>query len=69
VHTSLINDRKDIGRLVEKLMTKRKKKETKVSEIAVSWDMTDEEAEEIKASISQVWGTWKPQKQSFQIAN
>jgi hypothetical protein len=60
----IINDRKDIGRLVEKLMTERKKKETKVSDITGSWDITDEEAEEIKASIGQVWETWKPQKQS-----
>jgi cell division ATPase FtsA len=50
-------------------MPKRKEKETKVSDIAGSWDITAEEAEEIKTSISQMLETWKPQKQSFKIAN
>ena len=40
-------------------MTKGKR----ITDLAGSWDITDEEAEEIKAAISQVWETWRPQKQ------
>jgi len=45
-------------------MTKGKKKGNKVSNLASSWDVTDEEEEEIKTAISQMWGKWKPQKES-----
>jgi hypothetical protein len=41
----------------------QRKKGKKITDLAGSWDITDEEAEEIKASISQVWETWRPQKQ------
>lgn len=34
----------------------------KITDLAGSWDVTDEEAKEIKASISQAWETWKPRK-------
>ena len=43
---------------------KQREKGKKITDLAGSWDVTDEEAEEIKASISQAWETCKPQKQS-----
>jgi predicted CopG family antitoxin len=45
-----------------KHLIKRRKKGLKISDLAGSWDLTDEEAKEIKSSISQAWETWKPQK-------
>ena len=46
-----------------KHLIRRKEKGRKITDLAGSWDLSDEEAEKIKASISQVWETWKPQKQ------
>ena len=46
-----------------KHLIRQREKERKITDLAGSWDVTDEEAEEIKTSISQVWETWKPQKQ------
>lgn len=51
-----------IEEAMKHLINKRKKGK-KITDLAGSWDVTDEEAQEIKASISQVWETWKPKKQ------
>ena len=45
-----------------KHLINRRKKGTKISDLAGSWDLTDEEVKEIKASIIQAWEKWKPQK-------
>lgn len=45
-----------------KHLINRKKKGTKISDLAGSWDLTDEELTEIKASINKAWEEWKPQK-------
>lgn len=46
-----------------KHLINQNKKGKKITDLAGSWNVTDEEAEEIKASIVQVWETWKPQTQ------
>jgi predicted CopG family antitoxin len=46
-----------------KHLIKRRKRGTRISDLAGSWDVTDEELKEIKFSISQAWEKWKPQKQ------
>ncbi len=38
------------------------KKGTKITDLAGSWEVNDEELVEIKASISQAWGKWKTQE-------
>ena len=43
-----------------KHLIRRSKKGKKISDLAGLWDMSDEEAEEIKTSINQAWETWKP---------
>jgi dissimilatory sulfite reductase (desulfoviridin) alpha/beta subunit len=44
-----------------KQLIKRNKKGRIISDLAGLWkDVSDEEAEEIKASINKVWETWKP---------
>ena len=42
-----------------KQLTKRRKKGTKISDLAGSWKMSDREAEEIKATIDKAWKNWK----------
>ncbi len=44
-------------------LTKRRKKGAKISDLAGSWKMTDQEAEEMKTAISEAWKNWKPQEQ------
>lgn len=51
-----------IEEAMKHLINKRRKGK-KITDLAGSWNITDEEAKEIKASISQVWETWKPKKQ------
>lgn len=51
-----------IEEAMKHLINKRKKGK-KITDLAGSWNITDEEAKEIKSSISQVWETWKPKKQ------
>jgi hypothetical protein len=51
-----------IEEAMKHLINKRRKGK-KITDLAGSWNITDEEAQEIKASISQVWETWKPKKQ------
>ena len=46
-----------------KHLIRQREKGRKITDLAGSWDVTDEETEKIKASINQVWETWKPQKQ------
>ena len=46
-----------------KHLIKRKKRGTKISDLAGTWEMTDKELKTIKASISQAWEQWKPQEQ------
>ncbi len=46
-----------------KHLIKRRKRGTRISDLAGSWDVTDEELKEIKLSISQAWEKWKQQKQ------
>jgi hypothetical protein len=42
-----------------KYLIRRSKKGRKISDLAGSWLMSDDEAEEIKSSIAKVWETWK----------
>jgi hypothetical protein len=35
------------------------KKGTKISDLAGSWDMTDEEAAEMEAAIEKSWENWR----------
>jgi predicted MarR family transcription regulator len=51
-----------IEEAMKHLINKRRKGK-KITDLAGSWNITDEEAQEIKASIRQVWETWKPKKQ------
>ncbi len=37
----------------------RCKKGKRISDLAGSWNMSDAEAKEVKASIAKVWETWK----------
>jgi predicted nucleic acid-binding Zn-ribbon protein len=46
-----------------KHLINRRKKGTKISDLAGTWDMTVAELNGIKASISQAWEQWKPQEQ------
>ncbi len=46
-----------------KHLINRRRKETKISDLAGTWDMTDAELKEIKTSINQAWEQWKPQAQ------
>lgn len=43
-----------------KHLIRRSKKGKKISDLAGLWNVSDEEAKEIEASIDQVWETWKP---------
>jgi predicted CopG family antitoxin len=43
-------------------VTKRRKKRAKISDLAGSWDMSDEEAEQIKAAIDKSWEKWRSQE-------
>jgi hypothetical protein len=43
-----------------KYLIRRSRKSKKISDLAGSWIMSDEEAKEIKASIDKAWETWKP---------
>jgi hypothetical protein len=45
-----------------KYLIRRSKKGKKISDLAGSWIMSDNEAEEIKASTEKAWETWKPIK-------
>lgn len=40
-------------------VTKHRKKRAKISDLAGSWDMSDEEAEKIKAAIDKSWEKWR----------
>jgi predicted MarR family transcription regulator len=40
-----------------KHLIRQRERGKKITDLAGSWDVTDEEAEKIKASISQVWET------------
>ncbi len=40
-------------------LTKRRRKGVKISDLAGSWKMTDQEAEEIKTAISEAWKNCK----------
>ncbi len=40
-------------------LIKQREKGTKISDLAGSWNITDEEAKEIKASIKEAWEKWK----------
>lgn len=42
-----------------KQLTKRRKKGVKISDLAGSWKISDNEAEAIKASIETAWKKWK----------
>ncbi len=43
-----------------KYLIRQNKKGRKISDLAGSWIMSDDEAEEIKASTAKAWETWKP---------
>ena len=44
-----------------KHLIKRSKKGKRITDLAGLWkDVTDEEADEIKASINKAWKTWNP---------
>jgi len=42
-----------------KYLIRRSKKGRKISDLAGSWIMSDDEAQEIKSSIAKAWETWK----------
>ena len=42
-----------------KYLIRRNRKGKKISDLAGLWSMSDDEAEEIKTSISKAWETWK----------
>jgi predicted CopG family antitoxin len=42
-----------------KQLTNRRKKGAKISDLAGSWNITDQEAKEIETAISQTWKKWK----------
>ena len=44
-----------------KYLIRKSKKGKKISDLAGSWIMSDDEAEEIKASTKKAWETWKQQ--------
>ena len=39
-----------------------KEKRAKISDLAGSWNVSDEELKEINSSISQAWEKWKTEK-------
>jgi predicted transcriptional regulator len=41
-------------------LIKRREKGRKISDLAGSWNVTDAEFKEIKASIDESWKKWKP---------
>jgi hypothetical protein len=43
-----------------KYLIRRSRKGKRISDLAGSWSMNDDEAEKVKASIAKVWETWKP---------
>ena len=43
-----------------KYLIRRSRKGKKISDLAGSWSMNDDEAEEVKESIDKAWATWKP---------
>ena len=43
-----------------KYLIRRSRKGKKISDLAGSWSMNDDEAKEIKESIDKAWETWKP---------
>ena len=45
-----------------KHLINRRKKGTKISDLAGTWDITDEELKAMKESISQAWEQWKPRE-------
>ena len=44
-------------------LIKRREKGRKISDLAGSWNVTDAELKEIKASIDESWKKWKPTEQ------
>jgi len=46
-----------------KHLIKRRKKGAKISDLAGTWDVNDEELKEINISMSQAWEKWSPKKQ------
>lgn len=51
-----------IEEAMKHLINKRKRGK-KITDLAGTWDVTDEEVKEIKKSINQAWENWSPQKQ------
>lgn len=43
-----------------KYLIRRSRRGKKISDLAGSWSMSDDEAEEVKESIAKAWETWKP---------
>lgn len=43
-----------------KHLIRLREKGAKITDLAGSWNITDEEIKEIKASISETWKKWKP---------
>ena len=43
-----------------KYLISLKEKTTKITDLAGSWDITDTELAEIKASLKEAWKQWKP---------
>ncbi len=41
-----------------KHLINKRKKGTKITDLAGSWEVNDEEIKQIKASISNAWGKW-----------
>jgi hypothetical protein len=46
-----------------KHLAKRHKKGSKISDLAGSWKMTDQEAADIEASIERTWKNWRTPEQ------
>jgi hypothetical protein len=46
-----------------KHLIRKRKKGTKISDLAGTWNITDEEAEKIETAINQAWENWKIQEQ------
>jgi len=44
------------------LELKEERKGVKITDLAGSWNMSDEEWAEIKASLAEAWRRWKPPK-------
>ena len=45
-----------------KHLIKRRKRGSKISDLAGTWNITDKELKQINESISEAWEKWKPQK-------